>query len=60
MYVISLANTAIAKEPLFGITIAKGSVNGSSEVAVLALPQSNTCFIDSHASLVMSNSANLV
>ena len=28
MYAISLASTAIAKEPLFGIAIAKGSVNG--------------------------------
>ena len=27
-YPISLASTAIAKKPLFGIAIAKGSVNG--------------------------------
>ena len=28
-YPISLASTDIAKKPLFGIDIAKGSVNGS-------------------------------
>ena len=29
MYTISLTSTAIAKEPFFGIAIAKASANGS-------------------------------
>ena len=34
-YPISLASTAIAKKPLFGIAIAKGSVNGTLDKLIL-------------------------